>query len=194
MYTIFDVINHRIVLKYTYDFSYDLFDSNVSIFHLRAKMDSEEEVAAAAMIIAICVENDERKKTRKRRKVWVKPLLQKIKSHGFYSQLLNKLRLEDFEMYENYLGMKPENFDEILHFVRYIISKDTTHLREPIAPEIKLAITIRFLATGNTYRDLSSAYRMHNSTIGKIVPEVCDAICEELIKYSNVYISRVLIG
>ena len=71
-------------------------------------MDSDEEVAAAAMIIAICVENDERKKTRKRRKVWVKPWLQKRKVHVFYSQLLNELRLEDFEMYKNYLRMKPE--------------------------------------------------------------------------------------
>ena len=121
MHTIFDVINHRIVLK---------FDSNVFIFHLRTKMDSDEEVAAAAMIIAICVENDVRKKkTRKRRKVWVKPWFQKRKSHGFYSQLLNELRVEDFEMYKNYLRMKPENFDEILHFVRYTISKDTTHTR-----------------------------------------------------------------
>ena len=123
MYTIFDVINHRIVLKYTlHDFSYDFFDSNVFIFHLRTNMDSDEEVAAAAMIVAICVENDERKKTRKRRKVWVKPWLQKRKSHGFYSQLLNELRLEDFEMYKNYLRMKPQNFHEILHFVRYKIS------------------------------------------------------------------------
>ena len=62
MYTIFDVINHIIVLKYTSDFSYDFFDSNVFIFHLRTKMDSDEEVAAAAMIIALCVEKDERKK------------------------------------------------------------------------------------------------------------------------------------
>ena len=56
-----------------------------------------------------------------------------------------------------------------------------------MATEIKLAITIRFLATGNNYRDLSSAYREHNSTIGKFVPEVCDAIYEELTdKYLKV--------
>ena len=145
-----------------YDFSYDFFDSNVFIFLFTHKNGSDEEVAAGEMIIAICVENDERKKTSKQRNVWVKPSYRKENRMAFIPNFW--ILLEDFEMYKNKIRMKPENFDEILHFVRYKISKDTTHLREPIAPEIKLAITIRFLATGNTYRDLSSAYRVHNSS------------------------------
>ena len=49
-------------------------------------------------------------------------------------------------------------------------------MREPIPPEIKLAVTIRFLATGTTFEDFSIGFRVHKSTIGKFVPEVCEAI------------------
>ena len=38
-------------------------------------------------------------------------------------------------------------------------------LRESISPEIKLALTIRFLASGNSYQGLSMCFRVHKSTI-----------------------------
>ena len=49
------------------------------------------------MAVALfCEENNE-----KRRKEWVKPWLQCRNTHGFYSQLLSELRLEEVEIYKN---------------------------------------------------------------------------------------------
>ena len=60
--------------------------------------------------------------------------------------------------------MTPENFSEILVLIRDDIAKKDTPMREPIPPEIKLAVTIRFLATGTTFEDLSKCFRVHKST------------------------------
>ena len=49
-------------------------------------------------------------------------------------------------------------------------------MRKPIPPEKKLAITIRFLATGEAFESLMYQYRVHQSTISKFIPEVCDVI------------------
>jgi len=40
----------------------------------------------------------------------------------------------------------------------------------------RLAITLRYLASGNSFRDLMYSSRIHESTISLIIPEVCKAI------------------
>lgn len=49
-------------------------------------------------------------------------------------------------------------------------------MREPVSPEEKLAITLRFLATGESYESLMYQFRVHKSTISKFIPTVCHAI------------------
>lgn len=138
-------------------------------------MDSDEESALVAIIIATASSKNKRKK-RKKRAEWVKPWLQRRSSHGLYSQLLQELRVEEAEIYKNFLRMSPEHFEELLAYVKNDITKEDTLLRDAIPPEIKLAVTIRFLASGNSYQDLSLPFRVHKSTISKFVPEVCQAI------------------
>ena len=51
-------------------------------------------------------------------------------------------------------------------------------MRRPIDPEIKLAIILRFLATGESYKSLMYQFKVHNSTIAKFVPFVFTKIYE----------------
>ena len=51
--------------------------------------------------------------------------------------------------------------------------------RRPLEPGLKIAITLRFLATGNLFQSMEFGWRSAHNTIGKFVPEVCDAIVEE---------------
>ena len=139
------------------------------------------KIAAAAIAVPLCCKED----TEKRRKEWVKPWLQRRNTHGFYSQLLSELRSEEVEIYKNYLRMTTENFNEILVLIRDDIPRKIHQcVREPIPPEIKLAVTIRFLATGTTFEDLSMCFRVYKSTIGKFVSDVCEAI-QQTPGYSN---------
>ena len=100
------------------------------------------KVATASIIIALYCDGD--KKPRKRRSNWVKPWLQFRDSHGFYTQLLSELILEEPDIYKNYLRMTAENFDEILSLIKADICKKDTMMRDSVPPEIQLAITIRF--------------------------------------------------
>jgi len=48
-----------------------------------------------------------------------------------------------------------------------------------LEPGLKLVITVRFLATGNSYRSLAFSFRVAFNTISLFVPEVCEVIFEE---------------
>uniref|UniRef100_A0A182I5D0 Transposase Helix-turn-helix domain-containing protein n=1 Tax=Anopheles arabiensis TaxID=7173 RepID=A0A182I5D0_ANOAR len=51
-----------------------------------------------------------------------------------------------------------------------------TQMRLAISTKERLAIGLRFLATGCTYSDLQFVFRVSVSSISRIVPEVCDQI------------------
>ncbi|XP_018804797.1 PREDICTED: uncharacterized protein LOC108978796, partial [Bactrocera latifrons] len=53
-------------------------------------------------------------------------------------------------------------------------------MREAISAENRLAITLRFLATGNSFEDLKFSTAISAQAIGKIVIETCEAITKVL--------------
>ena len=69
------------------------------------------------------------------------------------------------------------------------IRKKTTHLRLAISPEEKLALTLRFIATGESHQSLMYQYRVSHKTISRFIPEVADAIFnvlkDEYLKFSQ---------
>ena len=67
-------------------------------------------------------------------------------------------------------------YNEILASVKPLIQKQNTNMRNAITPEEKLSLTLRFLASGASYRDLAFSFRVSPSTISQIVPEVCSAL------------------
>lgn len=53
-------------------------------------------------------------------------------------------------------------------------------MREPITADERLAVTLKFLSTGNSYASLSESFHISKSSIVHIVPEVCAALWNEL--------------
>ncbi|XP_065054207.1 uncharacterized protein LOC135683011 [Rhopilema esculentum] len=78
------------------------------------------------------------------------------------------------------MRMNTETFEELLSKVRHDIEEQTTHLRTPISTEEKLAVTLRFLGTGEIFESLQYQFRIHQTSITKFVPLVCDAIYNNL--------------
>ena len=49
-------------------------------------------------------------------------------------------------------------------------------MRDPLSPRLKLVVTLRHLASRDSYPTLQFVFRLARSTINKFVPEVCNAI------------------
>jgi len=70
--------------------------------------------------------------------------------------------------------LPPQLFEELLNLVGPVIIKQQV-VRDPISPETRLQITLRYLA-GDSMKSLSYAFRVGHNTVSKIVSEICEAI------------------
>ncbi|XP_065356336.1 uncharacterized protein LOC135950730 [Calliphora vicina] len=126
-------------------------------------------------IVNIC--DDEEQSSERR--YWVKPFLQNREIHSLESHLLKDI-LWDSKDYKNFCRLNVESFEVLLGQVHHKIKKQNTVMRTSISSRIRLAITLRFLATGDSYRSLEYLSRVSRKTISKFVPEVLEAIVEAL--------------
>ena len=94
-----------------------------------------------------------RRQQGQRRRLWFRPWLGHVRRRqfGLYNQLMFELRAEEPKSCCNFMRMPPEMFDEILLRVRPRITKQHTLFRAPSEPGMKLAITLRYLASGAKY-------------------------------------------
>lgn len=69
-------------------------------------------------------------------------------------------------------------FKELVARVRPGIEKNT-FWRKALSPGLRLAITLRYLATGDSCRSFMYGFRVAYNTISMIVPETCEAIIQE---------------
>ena len=72
--------------------------------------------------------------------------------------------------------MSPERFQHLLDLVRPHIEKEDTKFRKAISAAQRMAITLRFLATGDSQQTLSFSFRVGKATVSKIVAETSYAI------------------
>lgn len=93
-----------------------------------------------------------RRRRRRARTVWVRPWIQRREDQGAFHNLVQELEAEDPEMYKKYFRMTPEGFKTILEKIRPLIYKMDTVMRKAITPAERLAVTLRFLATGIYYK------------------------------------------
>ena len=91
--------------------------------------------------------------TPKRKKKWVKKWYLCRREQG-HTRLLRELRDDEPEDYRNFLRMDAESYDELLNLVMPMIVKQNTTMREAISPNARLSMTLRFLATGNSFEDM----------------------------------------
>lgn len=117
---------------------------------------------------------------KKRREVWVRDWLLKRKEKGCAENLLKELNLKMPELYNNFLRLSKANFDLLLDLVGPIIEKQNTIFREAIPPSERLMVTLRYLATGDSFMSLSYFFRISQPCITKIIPETCEAIFQSL--------------
>jgi len=151
---------------------------DIRIAELRIRLrriQRRHELLMAALLVQ---EHERTQAERRRRSMWVRPWLQRRPLLGQYETLMSELMREAHGDFKSFLRMEPDMFRQLLVRVEPRITK-SSDARPPLLPGLKLAITLRFLATGNSYHSLSFDFRVAHNTISLFVPQVCDALIEE---------------
>lgn len=96
------------------------------------------------------------------------------------TNLLSDLVREPSGSFHNFCRMSSEDFEYILNRISPFITKKNTKWRQSIPVKERLAVTLRFLATGDSFQSLHYLFKISPQVISRIVPEVCEAIIQDL--------------
>ena len=141
------------------------------------------EVSDAAMLagisaVFIVLKNVRKKREKCRRSIWVKDYL---KSRN--SRIMRDLEFNDEVLFKNFTRMSKTNFYMRLGIVETMITKQNTRFRESVPAEMKLAITLRYLAAGDSFMSLMYLFKVSKQFLSSMLPAVLKAIIERLQDY-----------
>lgn len=134
-------------------------------------------VAGAAALDRTSDESREPVPPRKKR-IWARDwVLRRDPFDLIYSEFSE----EDPKKFRQCFRMSPKVFDGLLEKIfPYILKKDT--VRESIKPNLRLMLTLRFLASGCDYGNLEDSFKIPKPTISGIISETCQVIWKILSK------------
>lgn len=78
--------------------------------------------------------------------------------------------------FSNFVRMSCSDFEYLLQKITPMVIKQDTYWRDAIPVKVRLAVTLRYLATGDSYRSLHYLFKISSQVISIIVPEVCLAL------------------
>ncbi|RDD37615.1 hypothetical protein TrispH2_010224 [Trichoplax sp. H2] len=139
-------------------------------------------IAATVIVLAIYT----MKKKKRTRRTWVTKYLAGRPRCGVSNIILRDIINSDGHGVEEFVRLNAKEFNWLLQIIRPKVIKQDSVQRDAITPCDRLALTLRFLATGDSYSSLMYLFRISPSSITNIIPEVCDAIYEGLSDYLRV--------
>lgn len=86
--------------------------------------------------------------------------------------------------------MTKDQFEYLLKRISSRIQKQHTVMRQPISSRVKLEITLKYLATGDSFQTLSQFFRVSTSTISTFLVDVLQAIRRFRIIYIKVKMNK----
>ncbi|KAM4035083.1 uncharacterized protein ACNLHF_021766 [Anomaloglossus baeobatrachus] len=150
-------------------------------------MNEVARVLVAALLVEEARRQDEaqmlERRSKRKRRMRTRQWLQK-RSELSHMQLLRELQEKNPHDFRNYLWMSEESFKLLLESVMPRIQQKDTGMRAALPAEERLAITLRFLATGLSLQDLHFSAGVPSSLLSVIISETCKAIVCSLRSYN----------
>ncbi|XP_075984918.1 uncharacterized protein LOC142982342 [Anticarsia gemmatalis] len=140
------------------------------------------EAAAAITLFAVSlyhyidVKNKKVIKRKRSKKRWWMTEIHRNRSRLTMEKQLSELHSEPSGEFKKLTRMSTIDFEYLLQKVSPIISKKDTQFRPAIPARIRLAMTLRLLASGDSYESLHFLFKISPQLISEIVIEVCKAL------------------
>lgn len=117
----------------------------------------------------------QKRRQRSRRRWSVRPLNTSRLEDGEFYSLVQPMREIDDERHFQYFRMSAGAFDDLLRRVAPHIQHKRSH-SAPVSEAERLAVTLRFLASGINQQALAASYKLGTATVSGIIKEVCHAL------------------
>ncbi|KAF6214999.1 hypothetical protein GE061_009747 [Apolygus lucorum] len=109
--------------------------------------------ALAFIVTAHIVKKRKGHQQQRRRRWWLREIFRKRLQYG--NRLIKDMQMEMVEdIILNFTRMKSTDFDYLVLVIGPKIEPVDTHMREAITVKERIAITLRYLATGDSYTSL----------------------------------------
>lgn len=112
---------------------------------------------------------------------WVHEINELREELGEYHRLIQELRA-DADRFHTYFRMSTDQFDELVTLLTPVIQKKNTNYRRAICVGERLAITLRYLATGDAFTTVAFNFRVGITTVASIVVETSKALWDVLVE------------
>ncbi|XP_063632406.1 uncharacterized protein LOC134803536 [Cydia splendana] len=135
--------------------------------HIKEEIHIEYSDDSSDEYLEVPVESESGQSKKKRK--WIRD---KSEGETEYKQLCR----ESDEIFYEHMNMSKASFEELHSMVELLIEKTDTNFRKCISTRERLAICLRHLRSGLSFKDLSDKYRVGRTTVSAIVKDVSRAL------------------
>ncbi|KAJ8872051.1 hypothetical protein PR048_025652 [Dryococelus australis] len=82
--------------------------------------------------------------------------------------------------FRNFIRVTAEHIEYLIQKLGATLTKQDITMRNAISVKDRIAVTLQFLASGDSYSSLQYLFRIPVCTIGGIVTEVCEQLFAQL--------------
>ncbi|CAH1982856.1 unnamed protein product [Acanthoscelides obtectus] len=96
------------------------------------------------------------------------------------NRFVEEIKVDPLSGFKNFTRISCEDFELLVNALSPHIAKQDTNYRKCVPVSIRLAITLRYLATGDSFASLMYLFKVSKELIARIVPETCKGLISVL--------------
>ena len=141
----------------------------------------KKNIMVASAVLFLDGEEQTRKE-RQTRSIWTRLWILRRKIDGDFHTIFKEVKEQDSDGFKGYVRMDVDYFEELVHLLSPSLQKQGDNMRECVSPKERCCVTLRYLASGESFRSLKYQFQISKKAISYIVYEVAFAITQTLGK------------